>query len=149
MAEALAAVAKLLVVREIHEDEGGAILRFHQGADGRIFRSAAKYASYLRLAQRSQERQHPVGVSFGEGPAVTKLIRAENDVPMEILEEDRDRTRVLFQGHDGVFVLRLDHPESARILAVLTGSRSGIGRVWFLAQEPDLALLDVLLVEKV
>jgi hypothetical protein len=51
---------------------------------------------------------------------------------------------VLFQGHDGVFRLRPEHPESARLRAELDEALRQKARVWFIAQKPDLALLDVL-----
>ncbi len=147
MGEALTTLAKLLLVLDIQEDESGAALHFQQGGHGRLILRDANYATHLRLAQRSQERQHPVGVSFGEGHAITELIRADNDVPRQLWEEDRDGARVLFQGHDGVFRLKPDHPESMRIRALLGEALQRKARVWFIAQKPDLALLDVLAVD--
>jgi hypothetical protein len=144
MVEALTTGTRLLVVREVQEDESGAALRFQQGGHGRLALGDANYPTHLRLARRSQERQHPVGVSFGEGHTITELIRADNDVPSQLWEEDPGQARVLFQGHDGVFRLRPEHPESARIRAVLGEALRQKARVWFIAQKPDLALLDVL-----
>jgi len=143
MAEALTTFTKLLVVQEIQEDASGAILRFQQGCQGRLSLGNANYAAHLRLARRSQERQHPVGVRFGEGHAIAELIRADNDVPTQLWEEDADRARVLFQGHDAVFRLKRDHPESARIRTLLSEAIRQKARVWFIAQKPDLALADV------
>ncbi len=147
MGEALTTLTKLFVVLDIQEDESGATLRFQQGLHGRLAVRDANYATDLRMARRSQERQHPVGVSFGEGHAITELIRADNDVPTQLWEEDRDGARVLFQGHDGVFRVKPDHPESARIRALLGEAVRQKARVWFIAQKPDLALLDVLAVD--
>jgi hypothetical protein len=144
MAETLTTLTKLLVVREIQEDESGAKVRFQQGGHGRLALRDADYATLLRLARRSQARQHPVGVSFGEGHTITDLIRADNDVPAQLWEEDPDCVRVLSQGHDAVFRLKLDYPESARIRALLGEALKRKARVWFLAQKPDLALRDVL-----
>jgi hypothetical protein len=145
MTETVTTLTKLLVVREIQEDASGAALCFHQGSYGRCTLLDTNYATYLRLARRSQERQHPVGVSFGGGQAITALIRADNDVPTHVWEEDADRVRVLFQGHDGVFRLNRDHPEFDRLRALLDQALRQNTRVWFIAQKPDLALLDVLL----
>lgn len=144
MAEALTTLTRLLIVREIQEDESGATLRFQQGGHGHLTLGDANYAAHLRLARRSQERQHPVGVSFGEGYAITELIRADNDFPMELWDEGSDRVQVLFQGHDGVFHIKPDHPESARLRAALGEAVQRKARVWFIAQKPDLALVDVL-----
>jgi hypothetical protein len=144
MAETLTTLAKLLIVREIQEDANGAVLGFRDGGQGRLAIQDANYATHLRLARRSQERQHPVGVSFGEGQVIAELIRADNDVPAQLWEEQPDRAQVLFQGHDGVFRLKPDHPDPDRIRAVLEQALRQKGRVWFIAQKPSLALLDVL-----
>ena len=144
MVKALTTGTTLRVVREVHEDESGAALRFQQGGQGRLALGDANYATHLRLARRSQERQHPVGVTFGEGQTITEVIRADNDVPSQLWEEEPGQARVLFQGHDGVFRLRPEHPESARLRAALGEALRQKARVWFIAQKPDLALLDVL-----
>jgi len=143
MAEALTTLARLRIVREIREDDTGAALRFQQGAPGRLALTDANYAAYLRLARRSQERQHPVGVIFGEGDTVTDLVRVDNDVPAQIMDVEGDHVQVLFQGHDGVFRLKADHPEYARVRTLLDEAVRRNGRVWFLAQKGDLSLVDV------
>jgi hypothetical protein len=144
MAEALTTRAKLLVIREIQEDDSGAALRFQQGGQGRLALRDTNYAAYLRLARRSQERRHPVGVRFGEGQRITELVRADNDIPAELWDDGPDRARVLFQGHDGVFRLTSDHSECARIHVLLAEALRQRARVWFVARKPDLVLLDVL-----
>ena len=87
MFEALTARPGLLVVREIQEDENGATLCFQQGGHGRLTLCDANYARHLQIARRSRERQHPIGVRFGEGEVITELLRADNDVPAELWEE--------------------------------------------------------------
>ena len=145
MTEALTTLTRLSIVREIREDGSGATLRFQQGGQGRLVRDDPNYASHLRLAQRSQERQHPIGVRFGEGQTIAELIRADNDVPTELCANDADGVRVLFQGHDGFFRLKADHPEAVHLRALLDEAIRRKALIWFLAQKPDLALLDVLL----
>src|SRR5258708_28829503 len=135
MAEALTTLTKLLVVREVQEDESGATLLFQQGSSGRLDVRDANYATQLRLARRSQERQHPLGVSFGEGHAITELYRADNDVPAELGPEDADQVQVFFQGHDGVFRLKADHPELARISAVLNEAQRHKAPAWLIARK--------------
>src|SRR5206468_3367023 len=102
------------------------------------------YTTHLNLARRSQERQHAIGVCLGEEHAITALMRADNDVPAQVLEEGPESVRVLFEGHDGIFRLRREHPEFARMLALLTEAAQRSARVWFIAQKPDLMLLDVI-----
>ena len=98
------------------------------------------FAVHLRLAGRSQERHHPVGVSFGKAQTITELLRADSDVPTELIEGDRDQLKLLFGAHDGVFRLEADHPESGRIRAVLADALREKARVWFITQKPDLSL---------
>lgn len=143
MAEVVTAHTKLVIVREVQEDNRGATLRFQHSGLGRLSLSDANYEPHLRLARRSQERQHPVGVRFGEGQTIAELIRADNDMPAEVCE-DVLGAQVFFQGHDGVFRLKADHPEFARIRAGLSEAIQRKARLWFVAQKPDLALLDIL-----
>ena len=73
-----------------------------------------------------------------------ELTRPDNDVPTQFWQENSEGVRVLFQGHDGVFRLGGDHPELARFRALLDEAIRHQARVWFVAQKPDLSLLDVL-----
>ena len=54
MVEALTTRTRLLVVREIQEDESGVDLRFQQGSHGRLDLREANSATYLHLARRSE-----------------------------------------------------------------------------------------------
>jgi hypothetical protein len=144
MAEALTTLTKLLIVKEIQEDGSGAALLFQQGSHGRLDLRDANYGNRLRLARRSLERQHPVGVSFGEGETIAELIRSDNDAPTQLWEEDPDCARVFFQGHDGVFLLKSEHPGSAHLRALLGEAIQRQAPIWFIARKPDLVLLDIL-----
>lgn len=66
-------------------------------------------------------------------------------MPSELWEEEPGQTRVLFQGHDGVFRLKPEYSESARLRAELGEAIRQKAHVWFITQKPDLTLLDVLL----
>jgi hypothetical protein len=143
MIEAVTTLTKLLIVQDIQEDSGGATVRFRDGAHGRLAARDGDYATYLRLARRSHERQHPLGVSFGDGQTIAALMRADNDVPTKLWEENGASAHVLFQGHDGVFRLKRDHPHFARLSAVLADAIGRKTRVWFISQSPDLALMDL------
>jgi hypothetical protein len=144
MANALTTLTRLLIVQHIQEDAGGVTLHFQDGSQGRFTLGDGDRATYLRLARRSQERQHPVGVKFGEGQTIAALMRADNDVPTKLWEENHEGARALFQGHDGVFHLQGDHPERDRLLALLGEAIGLMARVWFISHKPELALLDVM-----
>jgi hypothetical protein len=143
MTEALSTITRLLIVQDIQEDTSGATIKFQGGGEGRLSIRDGDYAACLRLARRSQDRQHPVGIIFGEGQTIAALARADSDVPAKLWEEDREGAHVLFQGHDGDFRLKRDHPEFNRIHTLLDEAIRQKARVWFISQQADLALLDV------
>jgi hypothetical protein len=146
MTHTLTTLTKLMIVQEVQEDARGTTIRFQHGGQGQLVRDTND-ATHVGLVRRSQERQHPVGVRFGDGNAITALLRADNDVPTQVWEEGPDRVQVLFQGHDGVFCLKRDHAEFDRLRALLGETLRQNARVWFIAQKPDLVLLDLLTVE--
>jgi hypothetical protein len=148
MAESLTATTRLRVVRDVQEDESGANVNFQDGGRARLAQHVSAYAIYLRLARRSHERQHPVGVSIGGGELIADLVRADNDIPLELTHESAGASRVLFQGHDGVFHLKPDRADVARIEAVLTEAIRARAAVWFIVDKPDLTLLDMASVAK-
>lgn len=139
--------ARLLTVRDIEEDEKGATLRFLQGGHGRLAKSDPTYTTYLQLAQRSQARQHPVGVCFAEGHGIAELFRADNDIPVEWLDDGYERARVRFAGHDGVHFVTNAHPEFARLQTVIDDAIKNKLRVWFVARKPNLILADILAIK--
>ncbi len=144
MAEAVTTLARLRVVQEIQEDDAGAVTPF-PARDSQPHRpERRKLLDPFAAARRSQERQHPVGVILGEGDTVTELVRADNDVPARLWEEEADHVQVLFQSHDGLFRLKADQPEYARVRALLDEAVQQKARVWFVAQKGDLSLVDVL-----
>ncbi len=59
---------------------------------------------------------------IGEGQPITEIIRADYDAPSQLWEEEPSQAHVFFQGHDGVFRLRPERPESARLRAELDES---------------------------
>ncbi len=77
---------------------------------------------------------------------ITEMVRADNDVPTEIWQDAPEHAAVLFQGHDGVFRIKLDNPDAERIRRLLGDARQQKIPVWFITQKADLALLDVLMV---
>ena len=62
---------------------------------------------------------------------------------MELWDEDAGYGCVRFQGHDGDFRIKAEHPEAVRLRGMLDDAIRQRARVWFLAQKPELALLDV------
>ncbi len=135
--------ARLWTIRDIEEDENGATLRFLQGGHGRLAKGDPAYPTFLQLARRAQARQHPVGVRFAEGHAIAELIRADNDVPAQWLDDGPDRARVLFEGHDGVFFVPTNHPDFARLRTAIADAIQKKSRVWLIVRKPQLMLADV------
>ena len=133
---------------DVHEDETGATLQFQDGCGARLSRHDPAYAAHIRLARRSQERGHPVGVGIGAGKVITEMVRADNDVPREVAPEGGGALRVLFHGHDGIFRLKPDNLDAGRIGAALAEAARARSPVWFLADKPDLTLFDVYLLSR-
>ena len=147
MAEVFVLIFKLLVVVGIQkQQEGSTILQFQGGRTGLLAAQNKQYEYYMRLAQRSLERKHPVAVAFDSaGKVVSELARADSDFVSNVLDQDNERLQILFQGHDGIFFLRRDHPDFRRILRALESSKQANRRIWFVATKPSLLIEDVVL----
>lgn len=72
-----------------------------------------------------------------------KPARPDNDIPWQLVDDEPGYTRVIFQGHDGIFRLAADHPEYARIREVLESAIRQNARVRFIARLRDLELIEV------
>src|SRR5687767_6364655 len=139
---------KLLVVKEIQKTDAEVVILFVSDQKGRLASDHKDFDYFLRLAERSLQRQHPVAVSLTRPDKIVELARADNDIPAQFVEHDRDRMKVMFQGHDGIFYLRRDHPEFKRIGEVLQQSIKDKKRVWFVAEKPKLLIADVIKFEE-
>ena len=149
MGEVILLALQLFVVKEIQKGNGAVIVIFEEGKRGRLLNSHKDYDYYLRLAQRSLERKHPVGVSLAESDMIVEMMRADNDIAAELVEHDKERMKVCFQGHDGIFFLRQDHPHFKRVSKVINRSIKEKKRIWFVASKPTLVLVDVKLYESI
>jgi len=144
MSEVLVLMLKLFVVIGIQKQGGATILQFQGGQTVQLAPQDKQYDYYLRLAQRSLERKHPVGVALDKsGKAVSELVRADSDFVSSLLDQEKEKIQVFFQGHDGIFFLRRDHPDFARIFGILKSSMEAKKRVWFVARKPSLLIEDV------
>lgn len=134
---------RLLVVREIQPSNSDVTILFENGPRSFLSASLKNYGYYLELARKSLDRRCPVGAALTDSGTITEIARADNDVPTQLLVHDKERMAVWFQGHNGIFYLRLDHPEFQRLNDVLKRSISTKGRVWFVARKPGLVIEDV------
>jgi hypothetical protein len=133
---------KLLVVHTIQTSEKAVSVVFHDGKRGVLSLSLKDYDYFLRLAQRSHDRQHPVGVSLSASGDVIAMARADSDIAAQLGEYDKDMMKVWFQGHDGSYFLRRDRPDFQRLSGLLNQSIKEKKRLWFVAT-PQLVLEDV------
>ena len=147
MSEALGLILKLLVVKEIQKKDAGSAIIFQEGQSGSLPSSIKDYDYLLKLAYRSLERQHPVAVSLNKQGQITEMARADNDFPTQFIDNDKERMKVVFQGHDGTFFLRKDHPDFKKLSDVFHQAIKEKYRVWFVAQKPQLSLIDVIRIE--
>ena len=148
MAEAMLLALNLLVVEDIQKNDAEVVLRFVSGQKGRLATDHKDFDYFMRLAQRSVDRKHPLAVSLVKPDKIVELARADNDIPAQLAEHDKERVKVVFQGHDGIFYLRRDHTDFKRISAVLHQSIKEKKRVWFVAEKPSLLIMDVIRFEE-
>lgn len=146
MPRVLLFMIKLLIVVGIQNQGGVTVIQFEGGQNGQLSSQTKGYDYYLKLAQRSMERKHPVGVLLDDKRNITELVRADNDIATQFAEHDKERMKVVFQGHDGTYFLHRNHPEFDRISGVLRGSIQNNKRVWFVAKLPTLLIQDVIFV---
>jgi hypothetical protein len=134
---------KLLVVKQIQTNVD-TLIQFETGAVVHLPSTEKNYVYYSELAQKSLNRKQPVGVAFNNSGAISEMARADNDVTKSLLSKDKETMAVWFQGHNGTFYLRLDHPEFNRISSALQHSMQSKSHVWFVVRKPGLFIEDVL-----
>lgn len=142
MPDLMLAVLKLVIVVGIQKTDSGSVIRFEQGESARLLSTNPDYSYYLKLAERSLERKHPVGVAL-RGQEVSEVSRADADVVSYIAEnKPKDRLDIRFEGHDGTFSLQRSHPEFSRVAELLNTSLREKKQVWFVAKKPALLVQD-------
>jgi len=139
---------RLLVATRIQESAAGATILFQTGQKGRLSRNHKDYQSHLTLAQRSVERQHPVGVRIDSAGEIGEIARADNDFVAFLAEGSENTVKVGFQGHDGIAYLERQHPRFDNIERDLKRSLKEKKRIWFVWRLPKLTLEDVMIVEE-
>lgn len=143
MSENHSSTMKLYVVESIQSDNGNTSFCFRGGKKATLSSNHAEWRDYLEFARESFAENYPVAVRLTEANRVVAMESADNDIVKQLIERDKERVEVWFQGHDGIFFLRRDHPEYARLSEVLQRSAREKGRVWFVSALPALDLLDV------
>ena len=135
---------KLLFVREIQLRPVETLVLFSEGLRGVISQGGNDTEYWIRLLQGSLDGEQPVGIAFDDHGRITTVGRADNDVVAHVARDRDENLEVGFQGHDGRFHLRHDHPEFERIEDVLEQSRTGNRPVWFVTSGPRLVIVDVI-----
>jgi hypothetical protein len=148
VAEVMLLTLNLLVVKELQKSDAEVVIVFVTGQKGRLVSNHKDFDYFLRLAQRSLDRQHPVAVSLAKPDKIIELARADNDITAQLVEHDQERVKVVFQGHDGFFYLRRKHADFKRINDVLQQSIKEKKRVWFVAEKRTMLIMDVVKFEE-
>jgi hypothetical protein len=104
------------------------------------------YDYYIKLINHALTRKHPIGLLISKDNKIIEVQRADNDVVDNVIR-DKNTVKILFMGHDGIFFLDYDHPHFDLLYARLNKSKADSQRVWFIAQLPDLKLLDLIMDE--
>ena len=148
MVDAAVLLLKLLIVQQIETSETSTTLHFQTGTSGVLSADNKHYGYYLTLAQRSQSRQHPVGVAIDESGDILEISRADSDLVAKLAPGEEGRIDIFFQGHDGKFHLAKNHPEFDHLSEMLKRSLNEEKRVWFAARKPHLAVTDLMWFEE-
>jgi hypothetical protein len=106
------------------------------------------YDYFTKLINYALERKHPVGLAISKENEILSVARADNDFVESIILKDGETFIIHFQGHDGVFSLDRNHPNFDKIYTTLERSRMNSQRIWFIAQLPELEILDAVLFEE-
>ena len=139
---------RLLVVKSIQESTAGATIMFQTGEKGRLSRHHKEYQYQITLAQRSEERAHPVGVRIDSAGEIGEMARADSDYVITVTEKNYDKVRVVFRMHNGIAYLERQHPRFENIRRDLIRSWKEKKRIWFVWRLPRLMLEDVMIVEE-
>jgi hypothetical protein len=142
MSELMLAALKLVVVLGIQKTDSGSMIAF-QGGQAGLQANQADYPYFLKLAQRSLERKHPVGVAIS-GNEIVEMVRADSDVVSQLIpDEVGGLLKIWFLGHDGTYIVRSGNAEFRRLAMMLRTSFDKKQQVWFVARKPSLEIQDV------
>ncbi len=146
MGELMLIALKLVVVLGIQKTASGSLITF-QGGRGALVSTHREYSYSMKLAERSLERKQPVGIAIS-GDEIVEVVRADADIVSRLTEDsERGQLKIWFQGHDGTFILRYQHPEFKRISLVLQASEHEKKQVWFVARKPLLEIQDAVFLQ--
>jgi len=135
---------QLVVVQGLKQvGSAGLAVTFHTKQTATLRADHRNYEYYERLLRRSLERKRPVAASVSNGE-VQQVIRADQDVVRDLVEDGPTRAKVWFAGHDGIYHIDRSDPQAKRVYDALAKSRRTEGWVWFAATIPDLLIVDAL-----
>jgi hypothetical protein len=139
---------RLLFVKSVQESTADAIIIFQTCQKGRLSRNHKDYQYHLKLARKSLESQHPVGLRVDSAGEIGEIARSDNDFVAFLAAVSEDKVKVGFQGHDGIAHLERQHPRFETIERDLHRSLKEKKRIWFVWKGPRLTLEDVMIVEE-
>jgi hypothetical protein len=136
---------RLMHVIDIQQHDAETVVHFLEGPEVQLQLGTQGYDDYVARAAKSFEKRQPLAVSTDQMTGTTRLDLADKDPGVQQVTDHDNRTlRVLFKGHAGIYYLRKDHPEFARIKRTLDQSAKCGTWVWFAASLPASDLDDVL-----
>lgn len=139
---------RLLFVTSVQESPADAVIIFQTGQKGRLSRNCKDYQYFLKLARKSLESQHPVGVREDSAGEIGEIVRSDNDFVAFLAGAGEDKVKVGFQMHDGIAYLERQHPRFDTIERDLKRSLNEKRRIWFVWRAPRLMIEDVMIIEE-
>lgn len=138
------AVLELRFVKDLEKSSSGITVTFQDGRTGRAQHDTKNFDYWVKLLEKSRQRKHPVAIAIDGKDWIVDVARADEDKVDDLLPHGDQEIKVFFKGHDGVFLLRRDHPKFDRIYKDMERSKNERLNLWFVAAEPRLTITDVL-----
>ena len=139
-----AAITNLYFINDIHSSAQNLKIQLQNGKVVTLSRLNKSYEGFVEKIIGASKSKFPIGLTISADNEIIDIRYADNDFVMEIASKNNNTFVIQFQGHDGYFFLHHGDPKFEEIFDVLKKAKIGSKRVWFIAQLPQLTILDVI-----
>jgi hypothetical protein len=131
LAEAIVAISmKLMIVDQVVKRDSLVVVRFEGGTEGHL--AGQPSIDDLKLIQEGQTHHWPIVVSIAKSGEISLVGRADSGT-VSIIKEKQDSLE-LGLSQDGIYHLKKNHPDFARLRAMLEYSLRHEKQLWLSLQ---------------